>query len=79
MSLGEEATVFVTWDQIDEELDRVEADNLPAIAAVFERFKGCTVMLNGRRTRVNPSNFSRHVGVPRHHLVACVQDMQEAS
>lgn len=66
-----------TWSAVDDALDDVEAGDGPAIAAIYEAHHGKPVRMNGRRSRVNLTNFSKHAGIPRHQLESWVRDLRE--
>ena len=58
---------LMTWEDIDKELDTIEADDYRAIVEVFWRFSDEPIRrADGRRSHVNLTNFSAHLGIPRH-------------
>lgn len=64
---------LTTWEQLDRELDSIEEGDLVGVVLVFLRHRGKPIYTDGRRGRVNLSNFSRHVGTPRHKLESLVR------
>lgn len=57
---------FPTWSEIDEELDKIEEQDIVAIVAVFEKHKGELLVVDGHKERVTVSSFARHIDMPRH-------------
>jgi hypothetical protein len=69
---------LMTWEDIDSELDKIEADDYPAIVEVFWRFIDTPIRrADGRRSHVNLTNFSAHVGIPRHKFVELTRELRE--
>jgi hypothetical protein len=61
------------WELIDAELDTIEQSEEERIVQTFLRYKGLPFKRDGSFRRVNVTNFSAHIDVPRHRFDAAVR------
>lgn len=57
---------FPTWSEIDAELDLIEKGDIFGLVAVFQTYRSKLLVVDGKKSRVNVSSFSQHIGMPRH-------------